>query len=234
MINAPSSGQPVSHSKLPSGASGTGSPSLTKLTGAVLSIGPPLQRKVTLIYAKNPGQYEQIKPPRQMKASEEEEYYEEVITNEAEREQSIQLHVERVVRFAQYLESLGINVAYENQLDDQHVSSKQIWLEENVESSDFVILVITPSFRKLLSQKEVPQNETFFKGNYLNNIISGHANKSDGTPNKFVCVFLHSPYCQRYIHPSIATGNSFVLYEPFELKDGRRDDIAKFSSLMTK
>ena len=225
MINAASSGQPVSHGKLPSGASGTGSPSLSKVTGA---------RKVTLIYAKNPGKYEQIKPPDRMTASQKEMYLQEVIAHEAKRETCIKLHIERVMRFANYLKSLGINVAYENQLDDQHVSSKPRWLEENVESSDFVILVITPSFKELLNKKGVPHNETFFRGEYLNNIISGYVEKADETPIKFVCVFLHSPYRQSYIPPSIATVNSYELFEPFAWEDGRRDGIAKFSSLMTK
>ena len=234
MINAPSSGQPALHSKLPSGASGTGSPSLTKVTGAGLSCVPPLQRKVTLIYAKNPGKYEQIKPPDQMTASQKEMYLKEVIAHEAKRETCIKLHVERVMRFVRYLESLRITVSYENQLDNQHVPSKPRWLEKNVESSEFVILVITPSFKELLNKIGVPHKETFFEGEYLNNIISGYAKKSDGTPIKFVCVFLHSPYRQSYIPPSIASVNSYELFEPFALEDGRRDDIAKFSSLMAK
>ena len=193
------------------------------------------QKKITLIYAKNPGRYEQIAPPEEMTASEEREYEQEVAEHEGAREDRIKAHCKRVERLVCFLEALGMIVAYERQLDDEHVSSKPNWLVENVETSDFVVLVITPSFKELLHQKKVPDDETFFKGDYLSNYLSGHSKKPDGSHIKFVCVFLGSSKREDQIPPYVATANSYALIEPFdELGEGRRDDIMAFKSLMTK
>ena len=188
------------------------------------------------MYTKNPGLYEQIKPPAHMTASQKEEYHQEVLANEAKRDKRIKEHVAMVVRLAEFLISLGIVVAYEKQLDDEHVPSKHQWLEENMEKSDFIVLVITPSLKQLLNQKDVPENETFFKGESLSNMINGSVKKNDGSRIKFVCVFLKSAKHPEYIPPGLASVNSYALFEPFALEDDdeRRDDIKAFTSLMQR
>ena len=169
-----------------------------------------------------------------MTASQKESYEREVAAHEGDQEKRIKLHEERVERFAGFLQSLDIAVAYEKQLDDQHVLSKPKWLIENVENSDFVVLVITPSLNQLLKKGDIPENETFFKGETLSNMIHGYVNKSDGSRIKFVGVFLHTPKWQKYFPPGIAASNSYEAFEPFDLKDGRRDNLAAFISLVTK
>ena len=168
-----------------------------------------------------------------MTAARKEAYEREVIDHEGDQEKRIKLHEESVERFAGFLQSLDITVAYEKQLDDQHVQSKLKWLIENVEKSDFVVLMITPSLNQLLTKEDIPENETFFKGETLSNMIHGYVNKSDGSRIKFVGVFLNTPKCLNNVPSGIAASNSYDVFEPFELKDGRRDNLATFISLVT-
>jgi hypothetical protein len=214
----------------------SGHSSPTNSGASTLSTTPNTSRKkkVLLIYPKNPGEYEQIKPPDNMTAAQKEAYEREVIDHEGDQEKRIKLHEERVERFARFLQSLDIAVAYEKQLDDQHIRSKLTWLEENVDNSDFVVLVITPSLNQLLKKEDIPEKETFFKGETLSNMIHGYVNKSDGSRIKFVGVFLNTPPCQKHIPLGIAASNSYEVFKPFELKDGRRDNLAPFISLVKK
>ena len=65
-------------------------------------------------------------------------------------------------------------------------------------------------------------------------MIHGYVNKSDGSRIKFVGVFLHTPKYQKYFPCGIAASNSYEVFESFELKDSRSDNLAAFISLVTK
>ena len=190
------------------------------------------EKSVLLISAKNPGENLQIRPPVQITDSQERMFDDEVCTNEDKRWKNTEEHVQRVIRFAAFLELCGITVAHEQQLDDKYVSSKLLWLEEMVEISEYIVLIITPSLPVLLRQKDVPNEETFFKGDLLRNLISGHVKRKDRSEIKFVCVFLNSPIEPALIPDARATGYSYCLMEPFDIQPGRADNIEAFMSLI--
>ena len=204
------------------------------MIGATPSISSSTTREksVLLISAKNPRKNLQLRPPAQMTDSQKQKFDNEVCINEDKRWKNTEEHMQRVKRLAIFLESRGITVAHEQQLDDTYVSSKLAWFEEMVEISEYIVLIITPSLPVLLRQKDVPNEETFFKGDFLRNLISGHVERKDGNEIKFVCVFLNSAIDPALIPGARATGYSYCLMEPFDIQPGRADNIEAFMSLI--
>jgi hypothetical protein len=194
---------------------------------------PRRRLKVTIVYAQNPGEYKQIHPPPgPLTASQEAAYQEEMFQNEAKRERIIASHKRQVAEIAHFLEGLGIEAVYEGQLDDKHVPSKLQWLQQNVEDSDYVVLVITPSLNTLLNEEKPPEGEMFFRGQYLHNLISGQVDSTHKKPVAIVCVFLNRPKCRKEIPPSLVTGPMYELWSPFVQDSARSDDLGAFISCL--
>ena len=89
----------------------------------------------------------------------------------AEEKQRISYHNNLVRVFAEFLNSIKIAVAYEGCLLDQHVDSYMRWFREEMNTSDYIILIITESFCPFLSKKPPPE-EMIFQGNFLDNYVN--------------------------------------------------------------
>lgn len=182
------------------------------------------------MYTKNPDNYVQIRPPSGAYhgPAVEARYQDVVVCNEQERAQKIKEHCKLVANFARFLSTLGLTVVFDQYVKDKHISNKPKWLQQNIANSDFVILVITPSFRQIL--REAPDEEIFFKGNYLENLINGLGKRDI----RIVCVFLDRPTCLEHIPEPLRSGNAYELQTPFNLDSGRHidDNLNPFVSLL--
>ena len=186
------------------------------------------KKKLLLITPKNPEKCTQIKRPTNMTAKHEDE----VAAHEAKREKKKKKHQDKVERLIYFLQSHGHTVAYEQQLKDKYVPSKLLWLQEEVNIADYVLLIITHSLNLLLGQGKVPDEEDLFVGDYMQNLVSGLVKKPDGSKVKFVCVFLDGAIRKELLPPARVGGNTYCLMEPFELQEGRNDDIHDFMTLL--
>lgn len=196
---------------------------------------------VTVVYPHNPESYEQIAPPDIPKLLRDNPYLtvdvinaqhkDEKVRNERTTKERIDSHKKVVRDFADFLTSLGVTTAYDQQIEDQPIASKTQWLQEKIKASDYVILVITPSF--LLLMEAAPQEELFFKGPYVHNLIRGLENRSDGREIHLVCVFLNGAKTLDQVPTSLRTGHVFELWAPFEQHDRRSDDLNTLVSLLT-
>lgn len=194
---------------------------------------PTKKSKVTVIYPQNPDLYEQIKPPDcTLTAPIKRAYEQEVVEKERETDKKIHKHREQVRNLVSFMQSKGIEVAYDQQLDDDHVPCLPQWLHKKVLISDLVVLVITPSFVPLLNQETVPEKEVLFKGKYLYNLTSGQLKNKDKKPVDIVCVFLNRSKREEQIPPALVSGSKYELWEPFHSDSARADDLKHFTFLL--
>lgn len=206
-------------------------------------IDPPPSRAylVTVVYPQNPVVYTQIAPPDFQTIQRDNpgltvddinaRYRDQVADNEASIKRNISVQRELVKQFVHFLQRLPVRVVYDQQLDDQHVESKTLWMQERIRDSDYVILVITPSFLHFM--RRAPKEEIFFQGPYLHNLILGLEKKSDGSKIKVVCAFLNRPKCLNHAPADLRTGSIFELWKPFQRGgEERGDDLENFVSLL--
>ena len=95
----------------------------------------------------------------------------EVKQNQAREREEIQGHDELVYRFAQFLDSHKIAVAYEGLLMDYPVDNYMKWFQKQMEDSDYIILIITDSFNHFLSNEPPEGKEHIFVGNFLHVLV---------------------------------------------------------------
>lgn len=212
-----------------------------------LGLYPPLERspaphvctKATVLYPHNPEVYEQIAPPNMEESQRRDphlavvinaEHDDEVVQNENGIKDKIDSHKKDVKGLVNFLISLGISTAYDQQIEDRPIESKTQWLQEEIKDSDYVIIVITPSFLHLLNA--APEEELIFKGPYVHNLITGLEKRRDGSKINLVCVFLDRTKRLDEVPTSLKTGHVFELWAPFVQHDGRSDDLNTFLSLL--
>ena len=140
---------------------------------------------------------------------------------------------EQVKEFAEFLQRNKIKVYYDQPIEDTHIACFPKWLDGNIEKSDYVIIVITPSFIKFLRQDRVPDKEKVFHGNYLYNLCSDQLRKPDGSRYRVVSVFLNRTVEKGLIPPSLQSGSYYELWAPYCLGEGRHDQLQSFVSLIT-
>lgn len=95
-----------------------------------------------------------------------------VIENEVKRQ--INCHNQLVDSFAKFLVKHGLDVVYEGLLQDKSTASYMRWFQEELKTSDFIVLIITDSFHHFLSNPlTFPHNgeEQIFEGNFLHNLV---------------------------------------------------------------
>ena len=194
--------------------------------------------KVFIVYAHNPHLYTQLQPPSpedvkrldptKTEQAIWEEFRQECIDHERKMAEVIAHHEEEVAKFAAFLQKSGVAVAYDRLLDDTSAANKLRWTQEQIADSDYVVLVITPSFLHFLQQQPPPEEEYIFSGDYLFNIIHG-------TDITFLPIFLNRPK-ELSLLPKAREANS--LYEvrfPLDLTDSSRgDDLMSLYRLLTK
>ena len=110
------------------------------------------------------------------------------IANQAE----VRAHEEAVRRFADCLNSQSIAVAYDQLVKDLGVDNIIRWCQIQIEDSDYLILIITPSLRPFLNGSCPAEEEPLFSSDYLFNLIHSRPLRRDGKPLQIVPVFLYS------------------------------------------
>ena len=195
----------------------------------------------TVVYPHNPEVYEQIAPPDIPKLLRDNphltvdvinaQYEDELDRNGRTTKQRIDSHKKVVRDFANFLITLGLTTAYDQQIEDQPTASKTRWLQDKIKASDYVIFVITPSFLKFMN--EAPEEELFFRGPYVHNLLRGLEKRSDGSEINMVGVFLDRTKTLDQVPTELRTGHVFELWTPFEQHDRRGDDLNTLVSLLT-
>lgn len=156
-----------------------------------------LQSKVFMVYPHNPQVYQWIAPtPLEELQRRHPEYspgelhklqIAEQKTQQREEKERIEKHDKLVYNFAQFLESHMIAVAYEGLLHDYPTDNYMKWFQKQMQDSDYVMLIITPSFCQFLSKEPPQDKERIFVGNFLHNFVHRPNNKT------ILPVFLNRP-----------------------------------------
>ena len=202
--------------------------------------GMHLLPKATVIYAHNPEVYQQITAPdvqallRQhttlTREQIETQYEAEIIENERQMKENIRENKGLIAMFASFLTGLGITVVRDEGLKDCYVASKTQYMDEQIKDSDYVILVITPSFIPFLNV--APHEELIFKSPYLHNLIRRPGRNNSGREIKIICVFLDRPRNIELVPTELKTGIIYELWQPFHLDKERKDETQMFVKLM--
>ena len=139
------------------------------------------QPKVFIAYPHNPVPYVQIAPPNVTEVllhnpgmMEEEVRHlakEEILRHARAEEKAIEANKKLVYRFAQFLQKNAIIVSYDQMLTDTGASNLTKWSQQQIEDSDFVILIVTPSLCDFLSNEVPAEEEYLFVGDFLYNMI---------------------------------------------------------------
>ena len=176
-----------------------------------------VEPRVFILSPCNPNEYTSISPPAELLEHPEREdiltkYTEEVQKNKARMDKEIAKHQKEILNFAAHLERRGITVTGVHQLNDMAVSNVIQWADRQIKKSDFVILVITPSFSKFLDSPPPPEDEIIFgaTGGYVSCLL----HNPQGV--RFLCVFLDQPKDMTCL-PTTLRGQT--LYEPLASKE---------------
>ena len=155
-----------------------------------------LLSKIFIVYPHNPQVYQWLPPTSteelQAKCPQVSEdeilrmQMEEFRQRESKVKETIDNHNKLVRSFAEFLESHKIAVSYEGLLLDHPVSNYMKWFQDQMQDSDFILLVITESFRHFLNEDPPNGKEWIFSGEFLHNLI--HAPKK-----KLLPIFLNRP-----------------------------------------
>ncbi len=139
-------------------------------------------------------------------------------------------HQERLVyRFAQYLESLKIAVAYEGLLNDAFTPNYMKWFQDQIADSDYVILIITNSFCHFLSNQPPEGKERIFTGHFLHTFVNN--------PKKPVLpVFLDRPKELELLPDALRSSTTYMVRASSEPPyfDVRQRELDSLYALLTK
>ena len=156
-----------------------------------------LLSKVFIVYAHNPRLYQWPRPLQDFRlmypqCSQEELRHmqgEEKKLLEREQEERVGRQNELVHRFAQFLDSHKIAVAYEGLLLDRPVDSYMRWFQEQMKDSDYILLIVTDSLSEFLSKNPPEEKERIFSGNFLHNYV--HLSPSSPERRPILPIFIH-------------------------------------------
>ena len=178
--------------------------------------------KVFIAYPHKPTIYTQIELPTSVsdlgsrtvsKEGEElrRQYEESVVRHERDAEMEIRKHEEMVERFAEFLQKSSIAVAYDALVRDKGVVNLMRWCQQQIESSDYLILVITPSFSSFLNEEYPPERESLFQGNYLYNLIH-----SPPPTLQLIPIFLCSSKNLSLVPKALVTGSVYEVWDNYQ------------------
>jgi len=196
--------------------------------------------KVFIAYAHNPLPYVQIAPPDSDKVIQSnpemstemvhERWEEEVARHMRVEEKAIEGNKLLVYHLATFLQKSSIAVAYDQLLTDVGTNNLMKWSQEQIEDSDFVILIITPSFCNLLSNEVPPEKEYLFAGHYLYNLIHNPPLNKPLLP-----VFLNQVKDIQLLPKALEASICYEIWEPFDVQHvPRNDDLESFYALLTR
>jgi len=196
--------------------------------------------KVFIAYAHNPLPYVQIVPPDSDKVIQSnpemstemvhERWEEEVARHMRGEEKAIEDNKLLVYHLATFLQNSSIAVAYDQLLTDVGTSNLMKWSQEQIEDSDFIILIITPSFCNFLSNEVPPEKEYLFAGHYLYNLIHNPPLNKPLLP-----VFLNQVKDIQLLPKALEASICYEIWEPFDVQHvPRNDDLESFYALLTR
>ena len=196
--------------------------------------------KVFIAYAHSPIPYVQIRPPDISEVIQSnpgmsaetvhERWEEEVMTRMLREEKAVEGNKSLVYHLATFLQKSNIAVVYDQLLTDVGTSNLMKWSQQQIEDSDFVILIITPSFCLFLSNQVPPEKEYLFAGDYLYNLIH------NPPPNKpLLPVFLNQVKDIQLLPKALEATTCYEIWEPFDVhRVPRNDDLESLYALLTR
>lgn len=189
--------------------------------------------KVFIAYPHNPSPYTQLDPGyyRQLYPSQPDHVLQQLIARDIQhhadqQEMVIRQHMSKVHSLAIFLQQTGIAVSYDQLLLDVGSDNIMRWCQEQIEDSDFVILIITNSFKEFLDGDVPPEKEQLFIGNYLSNFVHNPHGKH------LLPVFFDQPTNSQLIPKCLEMCRLYSVYTPLVL--GRGDDLEMLYALLTK
>lgn len=151
--------------------------------------------KVFIAYPRKPTVYEQLAPPENAADNPEiwRQFEDRVVQHEIAVEEETRAHEETVKNFADFLITQSIAVAYDLLVRDLEIENFTRWYQTQIDDSDYLLLIVTPSLREFLNTRCPPVKEPLFNSDYLYNLIHSSRQRNDGKkPLQLVPVFLHS------------------------------------------
>ena len=147
--------------------------------------------------------------------------------NEHRMNQEIAEHQNEVYRFACFLQKNYIAVAYDLMLKDSPASDILKWVENQIKDSDYVILIITPSFNNFLDNPPPHEKECIFGTDYVSRLVRYPAE------TKFLVVFLNREKDEQLLPTSLRGHTLYKIYEPFEIGETQHDDLEDLYAVLT-
>ena len=159
------------------------------------------------------------------------EFGQKVEQNEHRMNQEITKHLEEVYRFACFLQRNYIAVAYDLMLKDTPASHILKWVKDQIKDSDYVILIITPSFNNFLDNPPPREKECIFGagGRYVSRLVD----YSSSEEIKFLVVFLNREIDERLLPTTLRGHTLYKICEPFEIGETRHDDLEDLYAALT-
>ena len=151
--------------------------------------------KVFIAYPHKPTVYEQRSPPENAAGDPEiwRQFEEQVIAHEQAAEREVLHHETAVQRFADFLSSQSVAVAYDLLVRDTGTASIMRWCQHQIQDSGYLIIVVTPSLTQFLDGKCPSDKEPIFSSDYLYNLIHSSPQKVDGSRLEMIPLFLGIP-----------------------------------------
>ena len=151
--------------------------------------------KVFIAYPRKPTVYEQRAPPENAAGDPEvwRQFEEEVVAHERAAELEVKGHETAVKSFAHFLHSQSVAVAYDLLVRDHGTANIMRWCQQQIQDSDYLIIVATPSLCQFLDGKCPPDREPLFSSDYLYNLIHSSPQKRDGSRLEMIPLFLGRP-----------------------------------------
>ena len=171
--------------------------------------------KVFIAYPHKPTPYTQLGPPPA--GASPEQIAEAVFRHGKAEEEEIRKHKEKVKAFADFLQKNCVAVAYDRLLEDAGSDNIVRWCQSQIETSDYLILIITPSFKPFLGKKGCPPDkEHVFHSDFLYNLIHGSCPEH----TEIVPVFLQCPKDLNHLPVALHTSTIYEVWgaytQPFE------------------
>ncbi len=178
---------------------------------------------VFIAYAHNPEEYQYLVPPEDLDPQMLERFERDKQSQEQKEKENIRKQKKLVYNFANFLIQHHVEVKYDQQIEDTGCGNKMKWYEEQMEESDYVIIIATPSLVAFL--KEPPEEEMLFAGEFFDIFIRNNS-------SKILSVFLNQDIDRAVLPMSISSGNVYEISEPFTL-EAANDEMEKLYAILT-
>ena len=191
--------------------------------------------KVFIAYPHNPSPYAQLDPGayRQHYPGQPDHVLQQLIARDtqhilSQQDMLVKQHMSKVHSLAVFLQQAGVAVSYDQLLLDVGSDNIMRWCQEQIEDADFVILIITDSFREFLDGEPPPEKEHLFVGNYLSNFVHNPRGK------QLLPVFFDQPINPQLVPKCLEMSRWYYVRMQPTLALGQGDDLETLYALLTK